>query len=406
MPLDLSGKKWPPETRGVSMDVLHGGYVAEGQMFAMALGFPGMAMPIPADEAYVTALGIDTRDVVYGGTGGRKAHLFAALTRGVTGALIDMAVLQEEARTTAVLVGEDGRVFATTAPGAPRADGSVPAAGPGGEGAIFVHEPQRLPYDLIQEWSFRKVPAQKLAVPLPAEGIACAVMARGSDGGERVCGLGEATGTLFTYDIAAGKAEVLERVDERGLFSKAVVLGPDQMVYGTAMGGRLWRLDPRTNHFEMTGLAIPSQAGRAIRNQADSVAVDQRRQVIYGGGSADGVLFAFDPSSGVIRSLGKPTCYRGVKGLAVTLDGRLFGISGRAGDIGHLFCYDPDAHELRDIGMVACVLGPRVYGYEFSCSAVGRDGQVFFGQHERGGHLWIYWPAVKSASGSELRVGS
>ena len=39
---------------------------------------------------------------LYGGTGGRQAHLFAGMTRGLTGAVIDMAVLAEDARVTAV----------------------------------------------------------------------------------------------------------------------------------------------------------------------------------------------------------------------------------------------------------------------------------------------------------------
>jgi hypothetical protein len=395
MPLDLSGKQWPPQIKGVGVDFLHASYVAEGQMIALPLGFPGMDMPIPPDEAYVTALGIDERQVLYGGTGGRKAHLFAALTRGITGAVIDMAVLEENARTTAVLVARDGRVFATTAPGGPRPDADPQAVAGEGEGAVYVHDPMGLPYDLIQEWGFAQTPARKAAVPLPGEGIACAVMVRGPDDSERICGLGEKTGTLFIYDVASGQAEALRPVDERGLFSKTIVVGPDGMVYGTGLAGRLWRLDPGGKRLETTGLSIPSQAGREVRNHADSFAVDHTRRIIYGGGAADGVLFAFDPAAGTVRSLGKATCYRGVKGLGVTPDGRLYGVSGRAGDIGHLFRYDPDAHELKDLGMIAAVFGARVYGYEFSGSVVGRDGQVFFGQHERGGHVWIYWPALR-----------
>jgi outer membrane protein assembly factor BamB len=395
MVLDLAGKKWPPRPERVGWASRHDAYVIEGQMLALALGFPGMAMPIPADEAYVTALAIDRRQTVYGGTGGRNAHLFAGLTRGVTGAVIDMCVLQPDARTTAVLVASDRRVFAATAPGGPRPDSDHRAPGAEGEGALFVHKPSGLVQDLIHEWHFLKEPAEKVAVPLPGEGIACAVMAAGPDGSEQIVGIGEKTGTLFSYDIASGKAATPCRVDEHGLFSRTVVVGPDGKVYGTAAGGTLWRFDPVSHAFELTGLSIPSLAGRAIRNHADSLAVDSDRGVIYGGGTADGVLFAFDPGAGRVKSLGKVTCFRGIKGLAVTLDGRLFGISGREGDIGHLFCYDPDAAELSDLGLAVSVMGPRVHGYQFSCSVVGRDGQVFFGEYERGGHLWLYWPAIR-----------
>jgi len=120
MPIDLTKRQWPERARGIGRSLLHEGYVTEGQMIAMPLGFPGMCLPIPADEGYVTALGIDARQVVYGGTGGRRAHLFAGMTFGLTGVVLDLCVLQEDARTTSVLVGEDGQVYATTAPGAPR----------------------------------------------------------------------------------------------------------------------------------------------------------------------------------------------------------------------------------------------------------------------------------------------
>jgi hypothetical protein len=395
MPLDLSGRQWPPKVRGPADHLIHAGYVVEGQMIAMPLGFPGMAMPISADDAYLTALAIDSRQVVYGGTGGRQAHLFAGMTRGLTGAVIDMAVLAEDARVTAVMATADDGVVATTAPGAPRPDGqAAPGEGPG---SVFVHDGQRLPYDLLQEWSFRRKPAEEVAVPLPEEGIACAVLVRGPDGSQQVCGLGERTGTLFTCDVASGTVNVIGPVDDRALFSKSIVVGPDGMVYGTATAGRLWRYAPTSERLDTLDLRIPSQAGRALRNHAESFAVDCERGIIYGGGSADGILFAFSPAEHTVRSLGKATCFRGIRGLAVTPDGRLFGMSGRTGDIAHLFCYDPDGPELKDIGMVASVLGARVYGYEFSCSTMGRDGQIFFGQHERGGHLWLYCPAIRPA---------
>ncbi len=401
MPIDLSEREWPEKVPGLGMSLLHEGYVTEGQMVAMSLGFPGMCLPIPADEAYVTALAVDERRVIYGGTGGRRAHLFAAMTHGLTGAVVDICVLEEEARVSSVLVAQDGRVFATTAPGAPRPAPPKPGTHPDGEGAIYVHEPVKLPYDLVHEWHFFKSPAEKLCTPLPGEGIACAVPAVDGSGNEAIIGIGECSGSLFTCTIESGHTEVHGPVDEKGLFSRVIARGPDGAVYGTGALGRLWRFDPLLDGMQDTGVAIPSVAGRAVRNQADSFAADRHRRILYGGGTADGVLFAYDVDGRSVRCLGKPTCYRGIKGLAVTNDGRLFGISGRQGDIGHLFCYDPDEHELRDLGMIASVIQERVYGYEFACSVTGRDGQVYFGERDRGGHLWMYWPAVRRAAAAE-----
>ncbi len=404
MPIDLSDREWPKpffDMEGIERDpsrprdwytqMYHGGFLKKGQMAAMPLGFPGMALPIPADEAYVTALAVDEREVVYGGTGGRRAHLFAGFTRGVTGAVIDMGVLQDEARTTAVMTASDGRVFATTAPGP---SGPVHTEPVEGEGAVYVHEGERIPHDLIHEWDFIRVPAEKVAVPLEGEGIAAAVMATSALGTDLICGIGERSGTLFTYDVKRNETSVVGPVDPFRMFSRALVVAADGSVYGTRTQGELWRYNPQTADIQQVGLAIPAVAGRDVRNQAECFALDSATGLIYGGGTEDGVLFEFDPAAGKIRSLGKPTCYRGIRALAVTADGRLFGTSGREGDIAHLFCFDPDERELRDLGVPVAVLGARVYGYEFSASAVGADGQIFLGQRERGGHLWIYWPAI------------
>ncbi|MFW6189612.1 MAG: hypothetical protein ACOC7T_04185 [Planctomycetota bacterium] len=396
MPIDLTDREWPERVRGIGVNLRHRAYVNEGQMIAMSLGFTEMYEPIPADEAYVTALAVDDRQVVYGGTGGRRAHLFAGLTRGLSGAVVDMAVLQENARTTSVAVTRGGDVLAATAPGRPLPAPQPPGRRPSGEGAIFGHEPSGTGGDLIHEWHFSKVPAEKLTVPLPEEGIADAVLAEAEPGRELLVGIGERTGTLFTYDPAAEETEVVGPVDEHELFSPTLTVGPDGRVYGGAALGELWSFDPADGRLEKTGLEIPSQAGREVRNHVDSFAVDSDRGLIYGGGTADGVLFAFDPAAATVRSIGKPTCNRGIKGLTVTNDGRLFGVSGRKTEIAHLFCYDPGTHQLRDLGLIASVLQERVYGYEFSCGAAGEDGQIFFGESERGGHLWIYWPAIKA----------
>lgn len=395
MLLDLTNKQWPPRGGFRGRFSRHDSYVSEGQIIALPLGFPGMVEPIPGDEAYVTALTVDGHQTVYGGTGGAKAHLFVTLTRGISGATVDLTVLQDEARTTAVMVGRSGRVFATTAPGPSRPDVDPCESGVPGQGAVFVHDAERNPADLIHEWHFHRTPAERVAEPLPDEGIAYAVLVAGPNGEEKLCGLGETSGTLFLCDTESGEVETVQPVDDHGRFSKTIVVGPDGMVYGTGGDGELWRFDPTAGNLDRTGLILPSVAGREKRNAADSFAVDHDCGIIYGGGTADGVLFAFDPAAMTIKSLGKVTCFRGIKACAVTCDGRLFGISGREGDIGHMFCYYPDRHELKDLGMVASVLAERVYGYQFSCSVVGRDGQIFLGEHDRGGHVWVYFPSVR-----------
>jgi hypothetical protein len=80
--------------------------------------------------------------------------------------------------------------------------------------------------------------------------------------------------------------------------------------------------------------------------------------------------------------------------MAATLDGRLFGWCGEG--IARMFCHDPAAGELRDVGCGVSVLQRRRYGYQFAAAAVGRDGQLYFGEDDDLGHLWLYFPRILS----------
>ena len=72
--------------------------------------------------------------------------------------------------------------------------------------------------------------------------------------------------------------------------------------------------------------------------------------------------------------------------------GRLFGCCGEG--ICRFFVYDPAVGEVADIGCAVSVLERRRYGYQFAEAVVGRDGQVYFGEDDALGHLWIYFPSI------------
>ena len=51
--------------------------------------------------------------------------------------------------------------------------------------------------------------------------------------------------------------------------------------------------------------------------------------------------------------------------------------------------------ELSTLGVAVSVLERRRYGYSFGDAAVGRDGQIFFGEDDDLGHLWMYFPKIQ-----------
>ena len=110
--------------------------------------------------------------------------------------------------------------------------------------------------------------------------------------------------------------------------------------------------------------------------------------------TADGAgrIFAFTQSRGFSEQLVR-TNLAPIKTMAVTHDGRIFGFCGE--EIGNMFCYNPDTGELSDLGVAVSVIERRRYGYVFGDAVVGRDGQIYFGEDDELGHIWIYFPAIQ-----------
>jgi len=48
----------------------------------------------------------------------------------------------------------------------------------------------------------------------------------------------------------------------------------------------------------------------------------------------------------------------------------------------------------RDLGAASATLPAKRYGMAFSCAVVGKGGEIYFGEDDRGGHLWTYFPTI------------
>jgi hypothetical protein len=86
---------------------------------------------------------------------------------------------------------------------------------------------------------------------------------------------------------------------------------------------------------QATGAFIPSPRGR--RFLARWTAACCLDDVVFGA-TSDGYVFEYDPSSRMVRNLGKPSLSLGIRDL--TADGdQIFGIAGRADDVCSVFGY-------------------------------------------------------------------
>jgi len=343
-------------------DVVHGAFIREGTMAAFPLCFPGASSPIPLDESHITALALGWDGFVYGGTSGRAAHLFVGMFRGATGAVFDMGVV-EGAQTCSAVVCFADRVAA--------------CVNDVSQGWIVTAPLQKPPFDLLQEWGFIRVPFRILPPPVPGERILHAVSLCD---GRRLLGMTEHH--VFQTDVESGEVRILADVPGRGrlVVTGAGILGPDEPPY-------LWRFDG----VELVRRAVrlpdgdwngaPAYWTHCEHHRRAFTADDSGRIVVVEDGAGKGLPEGQAP----LTPVGP---------LAATPDGRVFGACGRG--IANFFRLDARTGEAVNLGAAVSVIERRRYGYEFGDAVVGRDGEIYWGENDNLGHLWLYFPPCPS----------
>ena len=243
--------------------------------------------------------------------------------------------------------------------------------GPAG-GRAVTRPLQGLPFDLLQEWGFGRVPYEDLGEIVPGERVVHAVADASR---ERVYGVTQ--GHVFTVNLDDGRVEVAGEVEGRG----RLAIDGDGIVYGLDRDSTLWRYAPEGGRLERRARPAPcpvpddetvAWAWCPIRE--DFYVADHEGSLWLGG-----------------VELGR-TKHAPVRAMAVTPDGRLFGWCGEG--IARMFCLDPRDGKVGDLGCAVSVLERRRYGYQFADAVVGRDGQIYFGEDDDLGHLWIYFPSI------------
>jgi hypothetical protein len=353
-----------PLANELRMKIVQGTFISEGTMIAFPLCFPGASAPIPADESHITALDVTERGIVHGGTSGRRVHLFVAAFHGATGAVFDMGVVEDADRCVAVCCGR-GRFIACV-------------NGPDG-GRLIRRRLGGMPSDLIQEWGFSREPFEDLGTAMEGERIIHAVA---DSSKEKV--IVQTEGHLISVGIESGEIEVIGEVSGSGRLavgSRGSIFGPDEP-------GSLWRYNPKDGTFTRNAVQLPEGSWGKYPLSWARNPVDGRLYTA----DDEGNLFSFTEEEGFSAKLGRvPLTPAGP--MAVTFDGRLFGACGE--EIANLFCYDPAAQRVTRLGVAVSVIERRRYGYVFGDAVVGRDGQIFFGEDDDLGHLWIYFPSIR-----------
>jgi len=356
-----------PGVRAQIDEIIHGTFVKQGTMIAFPTGFPGATIPILPDESHITALDATPEGIVYGGTSGKRSHIFVGMFHGVTGMVFDLKAVEDATHCPAVCCGRSKLLACVN--------------GPRGGGRILMSKLQPLPYDLIQEWGFERPAFDDLGECVAGEPILHAVADASRD---RVVGV--TARHLFSVDFEASKIQVVAEIPGSGRLavgSKGGIIGPD----GT---GHLWRFDPQTQTLHREAFTLPDGAW----DKTPLIWARAAQRGLLYTADANGQLFAFDEERGFSASRGK-TLLAPVGPMAVTFDGRVFGFCGPG--IAKMFCYDPGGGEITNLGVAVSVFERRRYGYAFGDAVTGRDGEIIFAEDDDSGHLWLYFPRIQAA---------
>jgi hypothetical protein len=339
-------------------------FLNQGTMVAFPLCFPGASAPIPGDESHITALDVTNEGFVYGGTSGRRTHLFVGIVHAATGMVFDLGVVEGASHCAAVCCGQTK--FAACVNG---------KAG----GRIVTGAFQAMPYDLLQEWGFARRPLEECDTVAENERILHAVAAP-----SREYAIGVTEKRLFSFDIESGGIEVIDELEGRARIafsSKDSVLGFDE-------GNTLWRYDLGKRRLMRRAIELPDGSWMHCPKTWAQGAADGGLFVA----DDDGTLYGFDEDTGFTGPLARVPLTP-VGPMATTFDGRLFGFCGDG--IAKMYCYDPAAREMKELGGAVSVIEKRRYGFQFAAAVTGRDGQIIFGEDDDLGHLWLYFPSIR-----------
>ena len=358
--------------------------------------------PIPHGQSAVTALAVSLDGSVYGGTSaekGKSCYLFRADgEKFQTLGNVAEALPGEERIVNALVVAADGKGYGGTTNYCEEEE--VPQTYAGGH--LFSFDPDT---EEIRDFG----------VPVSGQGINCLVIDRDAD---TVYGLTYPRGHLLVWNLQTGVVQDKGATvpppqpvgEHRGAVQhrylpRALAMDGEGNVYGTGEHGFMWKYDPRKKEVESLQAKIPSTKGRdedwLYNHVADSFCLGSDG-LIYGGTTADGYIFVFDPEDGTVINLGKPIRQSRIKSMAEGTDGKIYALAGEENGTAHLVTYDPRTRGMEDLG----VISPNVWSwviYRAGALVAHPSGKIFIGEAERISGLVIYDPATATEENEKTR---
>ncbi len=349
-------------------------YVTLGRVFNRALRLrQALSEPIPPGECAITSLCLASKGKIYGATSGRQSHLFVYDPAPQEDGVYDLCQLEGCTAVYHSLVAAGDYLYGAITEG-------------NNQGSFFRYS--------FKANSGKEKPCvsgeiRYLPPPIPGESVTGLVL----DANRFLLyGIGRKTGTLFCYDLSGEKLLSRVQLDRHGFFSETIVLDQEGNVYGCAGHNYFFKASPGYLSLQILSFRLPTVAGRNLYNRLQAAVFHEKDNLIYGAGSADGLLFAFSPNKGKGYTIGKVTAAAGCPVLILGKDDCLYGLNGAREGMAHLFRYELASRCLDDLGILYASSEIPWHGYEFACGCLGSNGEIYFGECDRISHLFMYFP--------------
>lgn len=248
-----------------------------------------------------------------------------------------------------------------------------------------------------------------LGVPIPGEGIYSLTI---DDKKNNLYGITYPSGVFFSYSVKTGKVisypNIMPSNKEKALFAEfllnptdylcdALIVVENGMVLGSAPVNRIFSFNPVTRTFEYYNQEIPDVWGRRSLGKIECW-VKGANGELYAGNAGDGQLLEIDPVSKTIKNLGKPIMMPRIRGLALSYNGKLFGIAGALPGYAHLFSYDPVKYGFKDFGNPQFTMkapgieqGIEWRGFQLRTITASEDGKyMIMGEDETLSQLMVF----------------
>lgn len=371
---ELENRKWPERPNYSLKDYIP--YVRKGRVENRSLRiFQSLSEPIPPEECAITSLVKGKNGKIYGATSGKRSHLFYYSFSPDGDGVCDIGIIEGAISVRKSLcVDKNGKIW-----------GGVTE---GKKGLIFNYDTSS---DYMGEGRTSCGKIEFVLEPVQGEFISTLII---DEERNFLYGISSKSGFLFAYSISDKSVSIKGQIDENEIFSETLVMDERGNVYCCGAFGKIFKYSVEEDRFESLPLSIPSLAGRSFYNRLQSAVFNEYDGFIYGGTYGDGILFAFNPETNFIRTIGKITSEREIPALTVGNDGIVYGICGEKDGMAHLFSYDPDTYSLRDLGLLYTTIEIPWHGYEFSSMCTGDFGEIYIGESDRISHLFIYFPPI------------